>query len=139
MMGYTKKDCLRIVQEAGIKIPEMYSLGFTNNNCFGTGCVQGGVGYWKKIQREFPDKFEAMALMEHELTEAKGKPVTCLRDQSKSAKELSKLVDDSTTALVFLKKHPKYPNKCLNDMSGRDPEPLMDCNGFCGINDLVGG
>lgn len=28
----------------------MYKLGFTNNNCFGTGCVQGGIGYWQKVE-----------------------------------------------------------------------------------------
>ena len=139
MMGLTKEDCMRMVVDAGIKPPEMYALGFTNNNCFGTGCVQGGVGYWKKIQREFPDKFEAMAKVEHDLTNQKGKPVTCLRDQSKKSKDLAKTLDDSSAAFVFLKKHPNYDNKCLDDMTGREPEPLMDCNGFCGVNDLLGG
>ena len=139
MTGLTKEDCMGMVIGAGIKPPEMYALGFTNNNCFGTGCVQGGVGYWKKIQREFPEKFEAMAKVEHDLTDLKGKPVTCLRDQSKKSKDLAKTLDDSSAAFVFLKKHPNYDNKCLDDMTGREPEPLMDCNGFCGINDLLGG
>lgn len=123
--AYTKKDCIRIVEEAGIEVPNMYKLGFNNNNCFETGCVQGGIGYWQKMQREFPDKFEKMAQIEHELTDKKGQPVTMLKDQSKNG------------GLVFLKHHPDYPTiKDISMMKGREPEPLTECNGFCGTNDL---
>ena len=82
MHGLNKKDCIKIVQDEGIKVPNMYQLGFLNNNCFKTGCVQGGIGYWQKMGRDFPDKFDTMAEMEHELTDAKGKPITMLKDQS---------------------------------------------------------
>ena len=130
LFGYSKKDCVNIVQEAGLQIPRMYELGYKNNNCFKTGCVQGGIGYWQKMKREEPVKFEAMAQMEHELTEAKGEPVTMLKDQSKKANE-------SGNVLVFLKKHPNYPNlKCIDDMRECKVEPLFECNGFCGLNDL---
>ncbi len=125
MYGLSKKDCVEIVQSEGIEIPKMYQLGFLNNNCFKTGCVQGGVGYWQKMGREFPDKFNLMAQMEHVLTNAKGKPVTMLKDQSKNG------------GLVFLKPHPDYPHiKDISMMKGREPQPLFDCNGLCGINDL---
>lgn len=108
----------------------MYKLGFQNNNCFRTGCVQGGIGYWKKMLNDFPDKFYKMAEKEHELTNKKGSPVTMLRDQSKGAKA-------SRNTLVFLIKHPDYPEiKELSDMKGRDVKPLVDCNGFCGTNDM---
>lgn len=44
---------------------------------------------------------------------------------------------DKKAHLVFLKKHPLYPdNKCIDDMPERNIEPLFDCNGMCGINDL---
>lgn len=133
--GLTKEDCIQIVKEAGIEIPAMYRLGFQNNNCFKTGCVQGGIGYWQKMRREFPEKFEAMARMEHRLTDKSGFPVTMLKDQSNEAKAAKKL--DKYAALVFLKKHPSYPNhKCLDDMSEQPLEPLNDCNGFCGIDEL---
>jgi len=124
----SKQDCLKIVKGAGIKIPEPYNLGFNNNNCLRTGCVQGGIGYWKKIQSEMPEKFHKMAAVEHDLTDMKGQPVTMLKDQSKQAKQ-------SGIDLVFLKKHPGYPkHKCIDDMKGRKVEPLEECNGFCGIN-----
>ena len=48
-----------------------------------------------------------------------------------------KMKTDKKAHLVFLKKHPLYPNnKCLDDMPERNVEPLFDCNGMCGINDL---
>lgn len=130
MMGYDKNACMEIVKDAGIEIPMMYQLGFNNNNCFKTGCVQGGIGYWKKMKTDFPDKFEKMANLEHELTEKRGSPVTMLKDQGKEAK-------NSGNTLVFLRKHPLYPElKCIDDMMEQKVEPLMECNGFCGINDL---
>lgn len=123
---YSKKDCIRIVQGAGIEVPRMYQFGFHNNNCFKTGCVQGGIGYWQKMQRDFPEKFMAMAEMEHRLTDLKGKPVTCVKDQSKEAKE-------SGIELVFLLPHPDWPqHKDISVMTGREVEPLVECNGFCG-------
>jgi hypothetical protein len=130
MFGYSKKMCIEIVENAGIEIPAAYSLGFNNNNCLKTGCVQGGIGYWQKIQREMPEKFEAMAKVEHELTEAKGKPVTMLKDQSEKAK-------GSESGFVFLKPHPDYPDiKDISKMKGREPKPLKDCFGDCGVNDF---
>ena len=109
--------------------------GIVTGNCFGTGCVQGGIGYWQKMRDEFPDKFDVMADMEHELTELKGEPVTMLKDQSNEAKVKMKI--DPKAHLVFLKKHPLYPdNKCLEDMPLRKVEPLFECNGMCGVNDL---
>lgn len=130
MYGLSKKDCIKIVQEAGVLIPNVYNFGYLNNNCFKTGCVQGGIGYWQKIKLEYPDKFNTMADMEHFITNKKGKPVTMLKDQSVFAKK-------SGMFQVFLKKHPNYPNlKCIDDMRECKVEPLFECNGFCGVNDL---
>lgn len=86
LFGYSKNKCMEILQEAGIEIPKMYKLGFRNNNCFKTGCVQGGIGYWQKIRDEYPEKFDAMAEMEHKLTSLKGRPVTMLRQQTTNEK-----------------------------------------------------
>jgi hypothetical protein len=54
--------------EAGIEIPAMYKLGYTNNNCI--GCVKGQQGYWNKIRIDFPEVFERMAKLERELNVA---------------------------------------------------------------------
>jgi hypothetical protein len=127
MYGYSKEDCINIVQEAGLKVPNAYSMGYLNNNCLGQnfGCTQGGIGYWQKIARDNAKAFDARAKLEHKLTDLKGKPVTMLKDQSKEG------------GLVFLKPHPDYPEiKDISMMKGREPKPLVDCNGFCGVNDL---
>jgi hypothetical protein len=126
MFGLTKKDCIKRLTDEGIKIPRAYSLGLNNNNCLRTGCVQGGIGYWQLMRTLIPENFYKMAQVEHELTDLKGEPVTMLKDQSKGG------------GLVFLLPHPKYPNiKDISMMKGRPPKPLIECNGFCGVNDLV--
>lgn len=138
MLGINKKDCINIVAESNIEPPKMYKYGFGNNNCFKTGCVQGGIGYWQKMKREFPDKFNKMAKIEHQLTDIKGEPVTMLKDQSNEAKQIVKDTGIKWKQFVFLKRHQSYPElKTIDDMNGREPEPLIDCNGFCGVNDLV--
>ena len=121
-----KKDTLKILQKAGVEPPNSYKMGYSNNNCLKTGCVQGGIGYWQKYQKDFPDRFDEMAKIEHELTDKKRKPVTICKDQSKGG------------GLVFLKPHPDYPlMKDLSMMKGRMPEPLMECNGFCGVKSPI--
>jgi len=128
LYGYTKQECMDMLIGVGIDPPRMYKLGFLNNNCARTLCVQGGIGYWQKARDmggEWLDKFNAMAEMEHELTNIKGEPVTMLKDQSKCG------------GLVFLKPHKDYPNiKDISMMEGREPKPLFECNGFCSTNDL---
>lgn len=60
--GLSKADCLAMVERAGIVLPAMYRLGYPNANCI--GCVKGGAGYWNKIRRDFPERFEEMAQIE---------------------------------------------------------------------------
>jgi hypothetical protein len=135
MLGLTKEDCIKLVEDEGIEVPRAYQWGFSNNNCLGKtedtgGCIQGGIGYWQKLQKMFPKKFAAMADMEHKLTNLKGKPVTMLKDQGKEAKA-------NDNQLLFLKPHPDYPTvKDISMMKGREVKPLMECNGFCGTNDF---
>ena len=138
MLGLTKQDCVQMILEEGIKLPQAYVLGFLNNNCLKTGCVQGGIGYWQKMKVDFPEKFDDMAKVEHDLTDLKGEPVTMSKDQSNEAKEIVKKTGDKTRAFVFLKPHKDYPNiKDISMMKGRPPQPLTDCNGLaCGVKDL---
>ncbi len=127
----TKKDCINLIKSANdlfisLQLPRTYKLGYHNNNCFKTGCVQGGVGYWQKIQAEDIEKFNRMAKVEHELTDLKGEPVTMLKDQSKGG------------GLIFLLPHPNYPQiKDISHLKGKEVKPLFECNGFCGTNDLI--
>ncbi|WP_417353556.1 phosphoadenosine phosphosulfate reductase family protein [Flavobacterium alkalisoli] len=64
-LNLDKPTCMKIIQQAGIELPEMYKLGYHNSNCI--GCVKGGMGYWNKIREDFPDHFDAMAKVEREI------------------------------------------------------------------------
>ena len=134
MMAYDKEKCLEIVKDAGIKIPDAYLYGFNNNNCLKTGCVQGGIGYWQKMFRDFPEKYDAMAKVEHDLTDLRGYPVTMCKHQSKEAKN-----KPEKEHLLFLKKHHAHPNNLtVLDIEAIEPKPLLDCNGIgCAVNDLI--
>lgn len=60
-----KNDCLQIIKDQGIPLPAMYLLGYQNNNCI--GCVKGGMGYWNKIRKDFPDIFERFKQLEEDI------------------------------------------------------------------------
>jgi hypothetical protein len=63
--GLSKEDCHGLCSSLGIKRPAMYDLGYRNNNCI--GCVKGGMGYWNKIRKDFPEVFKARAEQEREI------------------------------------------------------------------------
>lgn len=63
-----KSECKQFILDIGIELPQMYKLGYNNNNCI--GCVKGGMGYWNAIRKDFPDHFDRMAKMERELNHA---------------------------------------------------------------------
>lgn len=58
--GLSKSDCKAMVERAGIKLPEMYALGFKNNNCI--PCAKAtSPAYWNRIRSHFPAEFERMS------------------------------------------------------------------------------
>ena len=69
----TKPDAMGMLWKAGIEIPAMYKMGYNNNNCI--GCVKGGMGYWNKIRKDFPEVFAQMAQIERDVG------ATCLKDK----------------------------------------------------------
>lgn len=63
---YKKEDCFKVIQEAGIELPIMYRLGFSNNNCI--GCVKSeSPYYWNNVRENFPDVFNRRAKQERDL------------------------------------------------------------------------
>jgi hypothetical protein len=70
----TKQDCYDHLRNLGIELPIMYRLGYSNNNC--VGCVKGGMGYWNKIRKDFPDSFDKMAKLERTIGHAINKDKT---------------------------------------------------------------
>ena len=63
--NHNKDHVHRILRASGIKRPEMYELGYNNNNC--VGCVKGGMGYWNKIRVDFPEVFKSRAKLERKV------------------------------------------------------------------------
>lgn len=52
----TKNDCFKIIKDAGIKLPEIYSMGYPNANCI--GCVKSSSPtYWNLVRNKHPDVF----------------------------------------------------------------------------------
>lgn len=101
--GLSKSDCLAIIDRAKIEIPYMYKLGYNNNNC--VGCVKGGMGYWNKIRKDFPDIFQKMASLERELGN------TVLRKN----------------------KQPLYLDELSPDAGRIDKEPNIECSLMCHV------
>jgi hypothetical protein len=102
--GLTKSDCLAMLDRSGIAMPEMYRLGFNNNNCI--GCCKGGMGYWNHVRRVFPDEFEQVASIEEMI----GPTAYIFRDRK-------------TGERISLRQLP--PD------AGRHDEPEISCSVFC--------
>jgi 3'-phosphoadenosine 5'-phosphosulfate sulfotransferase (PAPS reductase)/FAD synthetase len=109
----SKQDCFAVLAKAGIELPEMYKLGYKNNNCI--GCVKGGAGYWNKIRKDFPETFERMAATEERIG------ATILYKDVK--KEASKSGKNEKT-LIPLRELPE-------DMGNYNAELDISCGIFC--------
>jgi len=58
--GITKQQCYFILQNAGIKLPRVYSLGYPNANCI--GCVKtASPTYWNHVRQCHPNVFNERA------------------------------------------------------------------------------
>lgn len=58
--GLTKRDCAKILIEAGIALPRVYLEGYPNANCI--GCVKAqSPTYWNLVRRTRPAVFKARA------------------------------------------------------------------------------
>ena len=101
-----KKNCFDFLSAAGVEIPEMFRLGYANNNCI--GCVKGQAGYWNKIRKDFPDVFLRMARLERHLNVAICKSYA----------------GDGKRKRVFLDE--------LDPSAGRYSDLIVDCGILCG-------
>ena len=58
--GITKADCYMILQEAGLRLPKIYHLGYPNANCI--GCVKAtSPTYWNHVRKLHPDVWRERA------------------------------------------------------------------------------
>lgn len=77
-------DDIHIAQfykQNGIKIPELYSLGFKHNNCSG-GCVRQSKKQWIHLFRTIPEVFMERERFEREFSEHIGRRSTFMKTMS---------------------------------------------------------
>jgi hypothetical protein len=101
--GLEHSDCLAMIEKAGIRLPDMYQLGYKHNNCI--GCVKAsGMGYWNKIRTDFPVEFDRMAKL--------SRRIGC------------KLIRDENEIRVFL-------DELKPNTGNYQEEPEIQCGIFC--------
>jgi hypothetical protein len=62
----TKAHCLGLLEQAGIRLPPLYGMGFRNNNCI--PCVKAqSPDYWALVRLKFPEKFARLAQLSRDL------------------------------------------------------------------------
>lgn len=64
--GITKAACLAMIENAGIKLPRVYVMGFPNANCIPCGKATSPA-YWALVRTEFPLQFARMATLSRRL------------------------------------------------------------------------
>lgn len=106
--GLTKQDCWDIINKAGIAVPKIYRMGYDNANCI--GCVYGGIGYWQKVKRDFPEIFAARCKLSRELN--------------------CKLLTLETKRGGVRTKTRLFLDELTDDMKGVEPKGF-DCGIFC--------
>lgn len=102
----SKAACIFRLHKAQIELPEMYKMGYINNNCI--GCVKGGAGYWNKIRKDFPEIFAKTAEYEKKY----------------NVRLLASTVDGEKTRIFLDELHPKAGNY--------KSELPIQCGFFCG-------
>lgn len=109
--GLTKEDCKSMIERAGLKLPEMYLLGYENANCI--GCVKGGLGYFRAVREDFPEQFERLAQAEDKVAALHGEGAYILRHRSGPLKGQ------------------RFPLRELPAGTAHRGEPLPSCGLFC--------
>ncbi|MFD4820871.1 hypothetical protein [Peribacillus butanolivorans] len=84
-----KDEMISYLGTVGIKIPKLYKLGFSHNNCSGM-CVRGGQGHFIHLLKTFPDRYAWLENYEKEMQAYLGQEVTILkRTRNKVQENLS--------------------------------------------------
>jgi len=76
----TKHDVLAWLTDCGIPIPDLYTKGFSHNNCAGA-CVKAGQTEWRRLLNAYPDRYAYNEQREGQFRDTVGKDVAILRDR----------------------------------------------------------
>lgn len=97
-----KNEMLKELREDGIKIPLLYELGFSHNNCGGR-CFKAGIGHYKLLYEKLPKNFLEIEEFENEMQERIGKKVAILRRHGRPfpLSELRKIMENQPKQLTI--------------------------------------
>lgn len=74
---YIDKEEFPYFLPESVKLPRLYEMGFSHNNC-GGGCVKAGIGHFLSLLEKFPERYALWERNEKEVIEALDKPVSIL-------------------------------------------------------------
>lgn len=80
-----KEDMKASLASFGIALPRLYEMGYSHNNCSGA-CVKAGIAQWLHTMKLQPSVYRWSEAEEQGMRDFLQKPVSILRDRSKSAK-----------------------------------------------------
>jgi len=87
----TKMQLHKWAEEEGLKQQRLYTMGMPHANC-GGGCVKAGVGHWRHLFKEWPERYALWEQKEQELYE-----------KVPNAKPFLKMTRDNETFYLSLK------------------------------------
>lgn len=100
--GMTKEDCWDMLRRDGVRVPEMYHLGYPNANCI--GCVKAtSPTYWNLVRQTHPKMF---------------------RQRAEQSRRLG-------AKLVRVKNKRIFLDELDPDAKGRPLKSMPDCGIFC--------
>ena len=74
----TKIDMQKELEKIGRKVPRLYKMGFSHNNCGGF-CCKAGQGHWANVLETMPEKFKEYEEKEQEIIKYIGKDVSMMK------------------------------------------------------------
>lgn len=84
---YTSKaDMLSQLKAAGIRVPRLYEMGFSHNNCGGF-CIKAGQGHFANLLRVLPERYAKHEAMEQAIRVYLGKDVSMMTDRRGDGKK----------------------------------------------------
>lgn len=135
-VDYSKNDCFDIIELHGIRLPEMYYLGYPNNNC--VGCLKSSsIGYWNLVRKTHPEVFAKRAKQEELLGVALCNMST-MKLMNKHPETIIKMCEDIKSGkLKQVKIKPqdsqmRIPLRYIPEDAGtNEPIYVPDCGFFC--------
>lgn len=97
-----KHEMLEMLKKDDIKIPRLYKMGFSHNNCGGR-CFKAGIAHYKLLFEHFPDRYKEMEEFEIKMQNQIGKNVTILKRSKKpfSLTELRIVLENESNQLTL--------------------------------------